>query len=100
MARGRPGAVRVAVTGGAAGARAARPRPGPLSLAVALGCARTALLGVIGADMRWLAALGRTIVDGGIPDGVPYAGASSAGWANVPVLAELILHGTDAALGD
>ena len=69
-------------------------RLGPLELAVALGAAFTAIVGTIGADSRWLAALGRIIVDRGeIPDGVPYASAPSAGWHNVPVMAELVLSG-------
>lgn len=76
-------------------------RVGPLELAVALGAALTAVAGTIGADSRWLAALGRIIVDRGkIPEGVPYASAPSAGWHNVPVLAELILHGLTGAAGD
>ena len=76
-------------------------RVGPLELAVALGAALAAVVGTIGADSRWLAALGRIIVDrGGIPDGVPYASARSAGWHNVPVLAELVLHGLTSVAGD
>jgi hypothetical protein len=43
------------------------------------------------ADGPWLAELGRSIADrGGIPSGVPYATAPSAGWHNVPALGELI----------
>src|SRR6478672_152953 len=80
---------------------ASTARVGPLQLAVALGTALAAVAGTIGADSRWLAALGRIIVDRGkIPDGVPYASAPSAGWHNVPVLAELILHGLTSAAGD
>jgi hypothetical protein len=79
----------------------AQARVGPLELAVALGTALAAVAGAIGADARWLPALGRLIVDrGGIPDGVPYASAPSAGWHNVPVLAELILHWLESAAGD
>src|SRR5256886_10379650 len=74
---------------------------GPLELAVALGAALSAVAGTIGADARWLPALGRIILDRGkIPDGVPYASAPSAGWHNVPVLAELILRGLTSAAGD
>jgi hypothetical protein len=74
---------------------------GPLELAVALGAALAAVAGTIGADARWLPALGRIILDRGeIPDGVPYASAPSAGWHNVPVLAELILRGLTSAAGD
>jgi hypothetical protein len=74
---------------------------GPLELAVALGAALAAVAGTIGADARWLPALGRIIIDRGeIPDGVPYASAPSAGWHNVPVLAELILRGVTGVAGD
>src|SRR3954465_41090 len=74
---------------------------GPLELAVALGAALSAVAGTIGADARWLPALGRIIIDRGeIPDGAPYAQPPSAGWHNVPVLAELILRGLTGAAGD
>jgi hypothetical protein len=80
---------------------ALRAGVGPLELAVALGTALVAVAGTIGADARWLSALGRAIVDRGeIPDGVPYASAPSAGWHNVPVLAELIFHWLTSAAGD
>jgi hypothetical protein len=76
-------------------------RFGPLELAVALGAALAAVAGTIGADARWLPALGRIIIDRGtIPDGVPYASAPSAGWHNVPVLAELTLRGLMSVAGD
>jgi len=76
-------------------------RVGPLELAVALGAVLAAVAGTIGADSRWLAALGRIIVDRGrIPNGIPYASAPSAGWHNVPMLAELILRGLTAAAGN
>jgi len=79
----------------------ASARFGPLELAVALGAALTAVAGTIGADARWLPALGRIILDRGkIPENVPYASASSAGWHNVPVLAELIMRGLTSAAGD
>src|SRR6266516_5442803 len=74
---------------------------GPLALTVALGAAAAAVAGTIGADARWLPALGRIILERGqIPDGIPYATAPSAGWHNVPVLAELILRGLTSAAGD
>jgi hypothetical protein len=83
------------------GAAAVSARLTPLELVVALGAAVAAVAGTIGADARWLAALGRIIVDRGeIPRGVPFASAPSAGWHNVPVLAELILRGLTSAAGD
>jgi hypothetical protein len=59
------------------------------------------LIGSVGADSRWLAALGQLIArTGHIPRGVPFAVAPTAGWRNVPVLAELIFQQLDGALGD
>ena len=79
----------------------ARARVGPLELAVGLGAGLVAVAGTVGADSRWLAALGRLIVHrGSVPNGIPYASAPSAGWHNVPVLAELILHWLTSAGGD
>jgi hypothetical protein len=80
---------------------AASARVGPLEIAVAIGAALTSVAGTIGADSRWLAALGRIIVHRqGIPRGIPYATAPSAGWHNVPVLAELIFRGLTSLAGD
>jgi hypothetical protein len=76
-------------------------RVGPLEVAIALGAALSAVAGTIGADARWLDALGRIIVRrGSIPSDIPWASAPSAGWHNVPVLAELIFRGLFAAAGD
>ena len=59
-----------------------------------------ALFSTIGADAQWLAALGRVIVARhSIPSGIPFADASSAHWANVPVLAELVFDGLERGLG-
>jgi hypothetical protein len=61
----------------------------------------SAIFGTIGADSRWLAALGREIVSrGSIPHGVPFAPAASTRWPNVPVLAELAFHGLESSMGD
>jgi hypothetical protein len=79
-----------------------RPQSSRLTwLGVAFGAGVCALLGSVGADARWLAALGRAIVaDGSIPSGVPYAAAPSLDWVNVPVLGELVFHGLQALGGD
>jgi hypothetical protein len=70
-----------------------------LSLAFCAGVC--ALASTIGADARWLAALGREIASlGSIPVGVPYAAAPSADWVNVPVLGELTFHWLHAIGGD
>jgi hypothetical protein len=63
---------------------------------VAIVAAFAALISAVAADARWLAALGHAIAGrGGIPDGVPFASASSHGWHNVPVLGELVFGGLD-----
>jgi hypothetical protein len=82
--------------------RAAPPSSSRLTwFAVAFGAGCCALLTTIGADARWLAALGREIVDrGSIPSGVPYAAAPSEHWVNVPVLGELVFHGLQTLGGD
>jgi hypothetical protein len=65
---------------------------------VALSIGFVAFFSVIGADSRWLGALGAAIIrDGRIPHGVPYAAAPSGSWPNVTALAELIFHGLLAA---
>jgi hypothetical protein len=76
--------------------------PARLSLlAAAFVVAFSALVASVGADARWLAALGGEIARlGSVPAGVPYAAASSVGWHNVPVLGELIFHGLEALAGD
>src|SRR5712692_9438625 len=79
-----------------------RPQSSRLTwLAVAFGAGACALLGSVGADARWLAALGRTIfAHGSIPSGIPYAVAPSADWVNVPVLGELVFHAVQVVGGD
>jgi hypothetical protein len=79
-----------------------RPQSSRLTwLAVALGAGACALLGRIGGDARWLAALGRTIfTQGSIPTGVPYAASPSVDWVNVPVLGELVFHAVQSVGGD
>src|SRR5207302_7620294 len=70
-------------------------------LAVAAGSPRCAAVAAVGADARWLAALGGAIVQAGrIPASIPYAAAPSHDWANVPVLAELVFHWLEALGGD
>ena len=56
-------------------------------LAVAAGSALCAAVAGVGADARWLSALGEAISRAGhIPSSIPYAEASSHVWVNVPVL--------------
>ena len=70
-------------------------------LPAAAAAALSGLIGAIGADSRWLVALGRTIVHAGsIPDRVPYATADTHGWPNVPALAEVTFYGLHSAFGN
>jgi hypothetical protein len=62
-------------------------------LVVAAGSALCASVAAVGADARWLAALGGVIARAGrIPSSIPYAAAPSHDWVNVPVLGELVFH--------
>jgi hypothetical protein len=48
------------------------------------------VIGSVGGDARWLGVLGKMISSSHrTDDGIPFASAPSAGWHNVPVLAEL-----------
>ena len=72
-----------------------------LGTTIALIVALAALLGRVGSDAQWLAALGHVIADRhAIPAGVPFAAAPTSHWPNVLVLAELIFNGLEHALGD
>ena len=58
-------------------------------------------MAAVGADARWLAALGDAIARAGrIPSSIPYAAAPSHDWVNVPVLGELVFHWLDVLGGD
>lgn len=68
--------------------------------AIVLATAVASVAGTIGPDARWLPALGRAILRGSaLPQGIPYASAPSAGWHNVPVLAELAFRALEASFG-
>ena len=68
---------------------------------VGLASGLVGLFATVGADARWLAALGRYIAQrGAIPHGVPFASASTSHWVNSLVLAELVFHGLESGLGD
>ncbi|MGZ4337267.1 MAG: hypothetical protein ACXVRA_08120 [Gaiellaceae bacterium] len=70
-------------------------------LIVSVTVAACGSLMTIGADSRWLAALGDAVLESRrVPQGVPYAAAASSGWHNVPVLGELIFAGLERGLGD
>jgi hypothetical protein len=70
-------------------------------LAVAFGATLCVSAAAVGADSRWLAALGHAIVQAGsIPAAIPYAAAPSGDWVNVPVLGELVFHWLEVAGGE
>ncbi|MFL5822481.1 MAG: hypothetical protein ACJ764_03475 [Solirubrobacteraceae bacterium] len=74
-----------------------------LSLVCSVGLllAVAALAGTVGADARWLAALGHLITTRhAIPAGVPFAPEASVHWPNVPVLAELVFNRLERLMGD
>ncbi|MBV9820238.1 MAG: hypothetical protein JOZ07_18055 [Solirubrobacterales bacterium] len=63
--------------------------------------ALAAVLGRIGSDAQWLAALGHVIVHRrAIPSGVPFAATPTGQWPNALVLAELIFAALQTAFGD
>lgn len=75
----------------------------PLTILVAAGAIVSfcLLLGIVGADFRWMVALGHAVVERGrVPGGVPFAAAPTSHWHNVVVLGELVAWAVDAALGD
>lgn len=68
--------------------------PAPLAATFVL------LLGVVGADSRWLAVMGRLFIRTGVvPNHVPYAAAPSEGWHNATVLGEIVFTAVN-SLGD
>jgi hypothetical protein len=72
-----------------------------VATSVAVIVALAALLGGVGADARWLAALGHEIVGrGSIPSGLPFASVPTSSWANPLALAELIFYWLEHAFGD
>jgi hypothetical protein len=72
-----------------------------LTVVIGLITGLIALVATVGADARWLAALGRIIVArDSVPHGVPFAASPTNHWPNTLVLAELIFHGLESAFGD
>src|SRR2546430_865102 len=94
------GGYRQRASGPKALARVHELRVSATALALLFVAAVVGVMGTIGPDARWLGALGRMIAHDGIPRGVPFAGAPSASWPNVPALAELVFSGLLGAFGD
>ena len=79
----------------------ARTYPTLTLLAAAFGCAACALAAHIGADARWLSAVGAAIVRAGaLPHTIPYAAAPGVAWHDAPALGQLVFHGLQSLLGD
>jgi hypothetical protein len=59
---------------------------------IALVAAFVGMASIVGADCLWLVALGEHILrERSLPDGLPFAAASSSGWPNVLALGEVLL---------
>ena len=72
-----------------------------LAATVVVCVALAAVFARVGADARWLAALGGVIVQHHvIPTGIPFAVAPTSHWHNAIVLAELVFHWLERGLGD
>ena len=76
--------------------------PGRSVAGVALaGAAAVAVVGTVGGDARWVAAVGAAIAARGhVISEIPFASASTAGWHNPLALAELAFHWLYALDGD
>jgi hypothetical protein len=72
----------------------------PAHFVVPLAAAALAASAVVGADSRWLVAVGAIVAHGHLPDSLPFATAPTDGWRNVPVLGELIFHWLYTLLGE
>lgn len=71
----------------------------PASVALIIGVAM--MWGVVGADARWLAALGHGVIASQrIPHGIPFASAPTVHWYNAIALAEVIFWNLEYVLGD
>lgn len=72
-----------------------------LAATVAVCVALAAMFARVGADARWLAALGAAIVQHhAIPTGIPFAAAPTSHWHNAIALAELVFNWLEQGLGD
>src|SRR5207253_9912813 len=70
-------------------------------LVAAFGAAVCALGSHVGADARWLAAIGDAIFrTHGVPHSIPYAVAPTPAWHDAPALGQLVFHALEASLGD
>jgi hypothetical protein len=72
----------------------------PAWFVVPLAAAAVAAIAVVGADSRWLAAVGAIVASGHLPDSLPFATAPTDNWQNVPVLGELIFHWLHTLFGE
>ena len=78
------------------------PSAAPLTwIAAAFVAASCTAAAQIGADARWLAAIGALIAHArALPHAVAYAAVPSDGWHDAPALGQLAFHGLESLLGD
>jgi hypothetical protein len=70
-------------------------------LVAAFGAAACALGAHVGADARWLAAIGSAIFNThAVPHSIPYASAPNFAWHDAPALGQLIFHALETLFGD
>jgi hypothetical protein len=70
-------------------------------LVAAFGAGVCALGAHVGADARWLAAIGDAIFHThAVPNSIPYASAPARAWHDAPALGQLVFHALEALLGD
>lgn len=78
-----------------------RPATPVTWLAAAFAIAATAASSHIGADARWLAAVGAEIARlHELPHAIGYAAIPSSGWHDAPALGQLLFHALESAFGD
>jgi hypothetical protein len=57
-------------------------------------------LGLVNTDSLWMVRLGGLVAHGHLPSSLPFATAPTAGWHDVPALAELVFWSSDSLLGE
>ncbi len=79
----------------------ARPAAPLTWLAAAFGIAITAASSDVGADARWLAAVGAQITRlHALPHAIGYAAVPTTGWHDAPALGQIVFHWLESAFGD
>jgi hypothetical protein len=83
------------------GMQVRRPATPLTWLAAAFAAAAATAASRIGADARWLAAVGEEIARlHGLPHAIGYAAVPTVGWHDAPALGQLLFHSLESAFGD